>query len=302
MRPNRVYLLHPGPKSHPAIADWVAEVVQFLREEPSWEEWDVHAIPYNERNGFDVQPLFARVLRNPGPVLLLETVQKKPLGDLRGKLYARAIVLLKSPANTNDLLDSVLEARSRHESGEPLLARKLVVAILIVRKLRNLHRWSGNAKGYLWSYDLAKGRGVDEQFADVALEVANDLFLNDILVKKTSQGKPKYALNPDRKEDVHAIADDGTFRDRRLREILLRDRQEISASYLYETQTAEGFTIISEDNKSHDCVAVSEAIAHVEQCPDGLSYKVRVRFRNNRILSDDFEEKCVLLQFLKAFL
>ncbi len=301
MRPNRVYLLHPGPQSHPAIAGWIIEVEQFLRADPSWNEWDIDCVPYNERNGFDVQPLFARVLRNPGPVLLLENVQSKPLGDLREKLRAHTIVLLKSPGDSTDLWEAVSEARRRHEALEPLWSRKLVVAILIVRKLRNLRRWGGNAKGYLWGYDLAKGRGLDEKFIDVASEVANTLFLHQVLIKKTSQGLPKYALNPDRKDEVYAIANNGTFWNRRLEQIFMRDHREESASYLREPHEAIGFTITAEGRQPYECVKASDAIKHVKACPDGVRYEARVHFQNDHKLSDNFDERRILLQFLEAF-
>ena len=63
----------------------------------------------------------------------------------------------------------------------------------------------------MWYNDLAKGRGVDERYAEIAHVVANDLLQQQLLIFKTSQGKKKYALNPARTPEVHAVANVGTF-------------------------------------------------------------------------------------------
>jgi hypothetical protein len=301
MRPNRVYLLYPGPHSIPDIAEWIAEVLELLRADAAWDDWDLHATQYNDKNSFDVQPLYVRVLNKPGPVLLVEGVQGKPLADIREKLGIHAIVLVHTVADPTELWVAVEEARRRHEAGEPLLARKLLVAVLIVRKLLHRHYWGGNAKGYLWHFDLAKGRGVDERFADVAEEVANDLLLHGILINKTSQGKQKYALNPDRKAEVHAIADSGTFQNKHLKHVLMRDRRQESASYLYQPHTAQGFTLRAGD-ATHQCVSVGEIIARAKNCADCMRYEAKVHFENGRVLRETFEEKRVLLQFFEVFL
>lgn len=302
MRPYRVYLLHPTSVYLPEINAWVHEVESLLRDDPSWAEWDLLAYPYNNQNSFDIQPMFVRVLNKPGPVILLENVQAKALGDLREKLRTHVVVILRTVTDSTDLWDVVAEARRRHEKGEPILPRKLVVAVLIVRKLRKLSRWAGNAKGYLWHFDLAKGRGVDERFADVVHEVTNDLLLHEVLVNKTSQGQQKYALNPNRKPEVHAIADNGTFLNKKLERILMRDPREESASYLYEAKTVQNFTILSGNVQLHQCLAVSEAISHAKGCQDGAKYEAKVEFQNGHVLHELFEERRILIQFLEAFL
>lgn len=302
MRPNKVYLLHPAQKYLPGIEAWISEVESFLRDDPSWDEWELLAYPYNNQNSFDVQPMFVRVLNKPGPVILVESVQAKARGDLGEKLRTHAIVILRTVTDSTDLRAIVAEARRRHELGEPLLPRKLVVAVLIVRKLRKLNHWGGNAKGYLWHYDLAKGRGVDDRFADVVHEVANDLLTHGILINKTSQGQKKYALNPNRKPEVHAIADTGTFKNKQLERILMRDPREEPASYLYEAKTAQSFTIFSGIVQLHQCVSVSDAISHAKGCQDGAKYEANVEFQNGHVLHEVFEERRILIQFLEAFL
>lgn len=246
--------------------------------------------------------MFVRVLNKPGPVILLENVQAKALGDLGEKLRTHAVVIVRAIADSTELWDVLVEARRRHEAGEPLLSRKLIVAVLLVRKLRKLNRWGGNAKGYLWHYDLAKGRGVDDRFADIVHEVTNDLLLHGILINKTSQGQQKYALNPRRKPEVHAIADSGTFVNKQLERILMRDPRQESASYLYEAKSTQSFTILSGNVPLHQCVSVFDAISHAKGCHDGAKYEAKVAFQNGHVLHEVFEERRILIQFLEAFL
>jgi hypothetical protein len=309
MRPYRVYLFHPTTVYLPGITDWVREIESRLRGESSWDKWDLLPFPYNTRNSFDIQPLFVRVLNKPGPVVLLKKVhankespRAKAVNDLRVKLWAHSIVILREVGNSTDLWKSVEEARRLHEAGEPLLPRKFVVAVLIVRKLRKQNKWGGKDKGYLWHYDLARGRGVDDRFADIVHEVANDLCLQEILINKTSQGERKYALNPDRKAEVHAIADDGTFTNKHIKNVLMRDQREESVSYLYEPHTVQGFTILFGGVELHQCAAVADAISHAERCQDGAQYEARVKFQNGHVLREFFEERRILLQFLEAFI
>jgi hypothetical protein len=205
MATHRFYLLHPLPQYLPHAAEWANEVKGILGDDPAWSDWDFYVAPYDERNNFHVQPLFVRVLNKRGPVVLVENVQRKPLEELRRRLRTRAIVMTEVVSDSTNLLEVAIEAKRRFDSGEPFLPRKLIVAVLIVRKLRKGNYWAGKEKGYLWYDDLTKGRGVDERYADIAHEVANDLLQHEILIFKLSQGKRKYALNPKRKPEVHAF-------------------------------------------------------------------------------------------------
>jgi hypothetical protein len=302
MSANRVYLLHPGLLYLPGIVSWIGEVRVLLNDLPDWKGWDLLTIQYNEANSFDVQPLFVRVLNKRGPVLLLEKVQSRPLALIREKLETRAIVLVRTIADSTELWAAVEECRERHEAGEPVLPRKLAVAVLIVRKLRHGHYWAGNAKGYLWHFDLAKGRGVDERFGDIAAEVANDLFLHEILVKKTSQRQQKLALNPDKKAEIHAIADDAIFHNKHLHEVLLRDHREEPASILYVPYNAQKFTIRADDGPVHECGTVRDAIMHAKGCPDGARYEVKIHLDHGKIWVESFVEKRLLVMFCEGFL
>ena len=105
-----------------------------------------------------------------------------------------------------------------------------------------------------------------------------------------------------RKPEIHAIADSGTFSNKQLESILMRDRREESASYLYEAKTAQSFTILSRNVQLHQCLAVSEALSHAKGCQDGAKYEAKVEFQNGHVLHEVFEERRILIQFLEAFL
>ncbi len=301
MPPNTVYLLHPTPQFIPDIGDWIAEVEDLVRAEPGWNGWSIHAIAYNKNNGFEVQPLFVRVLQKPGPVLLLESVQNKALAALREKLGTLVVVIVRSVGDAIELWEALEEAKRRHSAGEPLLARKMVVAVLIVRKLRHLNRWAGNDKGYLWQYDVAKGRGIPANLADITQEVVNDLLLHHILVYKTSQGLKKYALNPKLKKEVHAIADSGVFQNKHLETVLLRDRNQVQAYYLYQSHTPQAITIRQDDGPTHQHSTAAHAISYVRSCPDAVRYEARIQFDNGKTWTEHFTEKRILIEFLEAF-
>ncbi len=204
--------------------------------------------------------------------------------------------------DSTDLLGVVVEARRRFDSGEPFRPRKFVVAVLIVRKLRKGNYWAGKEKGYLWHDDLAKGRGVDERYAEIAHVVANDLLQNEILIFKTSQGKKKYALNPARKPEVHAIANNGTFWNKRLEEIVMADTEEVSAYLLNEPRSAQGFTVTGDGQPKFECVSSAEAVAYAQDCVACPRYQVQVRFDGNHDLHEIIQAKHILIQFLEGFL
>jgi hypothetical protein len=301
MAAHRLYLLHPVEQYLPGAAEWVAEVRAILQEDPAWNDWDFFIAPYDERNSFHVQPLFVRVLTKQGPVVLVESVQRKALEELRRRLRTRAIVMTEFVGDSTDLLGVLVESRRRFDSGEPFLPRKFVLAVLIVRKLRKGNYWAGKEKGYLWHDDLAKGRGVDERYADIAHVVANDLLQHEILIFKTSQGKKKYALNPDRKPEVHAIANDGTFWNERLEEILMADTQEVSAYLLNEPRTAQGFIIAADGQPTFECVGIAEAVAYAQDCLECAKYEVQVKFEGNHNLHEIITTKHILIQFMEGF-
>ena len=100
------------------------------------------------------------------------------------------------------MLSLLEDGRDKHLSGEPMLPQKLVVALLLIAKLEKHQMWGGGNKGYMWASDLAKGRGLDERFAGRVSDVILDLGLQDFLIRKISQRRPKYGLNPEKRPEI----------------------------------------------------------------------------------------------------
>lgn len=233
MPENSIYLLHPQETFLPGIGGWIDDFREFAASEGDWSNWTLETISYDEKNNFNARGVFSRVVGRIGPVVVVEKVQTPAKEHLRELLRHRSVVVVTHASDTTQILDSLNCARSRYLTGEPFLPRKFVVAVLILRKLERGNYWGGGAKNKAYAYadELAKGRGVDEQFADIAREVANDLFLHDLLVSKPSKGRTKYALNPSQRESVHAAVNDCSFGEK-LRRVLVKDQNEVSARLL----------------------------------------------------------------------
>lgn len=141
------------------------------------------------------------------------------------------MVLVELANCSADVLNQLQHARSQHLAGEPMLPRKLVIALLLIAKLERHQMWGGKNKGYMWFSDLAKGRGVAEEFADQLPAVINDLFSRGLLIQKPSGGKKKHALCPQMRREIHEILRTRKFSDD-VHRILSRDTRLASARHL----------------------------------------------------------------------
>ena len=106
-------------------------------------------------------------------------------------------------SDSTSLWDALEEARKRYESGEPHLSRGLVLSLLLINKLEKERMWGGNAKGYKWAGDMPSGRGMPEEYSGLVPNLINLLLSHNLLIKKVSQGKNKYALNPNFRPQIY---------------------------------------------------------------------------------------------------
>lgn len=231
---QRLYLLHPLDLFLPGISESITEIAKLFAADESWSGWTLTPIHYDEQNNFSARDVNARVVSDLGPVVILEPVQTPAKERLRTLLRSRSVVVVSQSIDPTDIWQDLELAKQRFDTGEPFLPRKFVVAILILRKLIKGDYWGGGAKNKAYAYadELAKGRGVDDQYADVASEVANVLRLNDLLKSKPGNNRTKYALNSDRRAEILAAAEHCDFQDERLRNVLMRDTREVSAREL----------------------------------------------------------------------
>lgn len=233
MQRRRIYLLHPQDKFLPVVTEWVKEARETLQGDEQWSRWELFAKTYSDQNSFNVRDIITQVRQTVGPLVLSEPVQTKPRELLREALRSRTVVLVEPAGDSTDIYRLLEDARRRFESGEPYLPRKFVAAVLIVRKLAAGHYWGGNAKGYMYADVFAKGRGVP--FADIVVHVAHVLLVKGVLITKPSQGRTKYALNPERKAEVYSIVENASFDKKALHRLLTKDKNEVSARLLEST-------------------------------------------------------------------
>lgn len=152
-----------------------------------------------------VRDFHSRVLQDPGPVLLLRPVQENTIVEVRRRIGVRVPVDVCDVTCVEELEAALDRLCGQFDAGEPAQALDLVVALLLMRKLDQEHMWTGNAKGYMWASDIPKGRGLKEEFAPRVPHVLNVLLQRGYLASKTSKGKTKYALNPDRRKDIYDV-------------------------------------------------------------------------------------------------
>lgn len=208
-----VYVGHPAASYPGDIASLVAALA--LGAAPA-QGWTIRTKTY-ENSSFDVRDFRSWVLQSPGPVILLRPVQQRAADDLRLDLQARVPVYVTDVYEATALAAQINAAIAAFEAGEPQMPRESIVALLLLRKLDQERMWAGNAKGYMWTDDIRKGRGIDEKYGPSVGTVLNVLLQNGMLVYKTSKSTRKYALNPDRREEIY-----GFLRARRLPEAIER--------------------------------------------------------------------------------
>lgn len=160
---------------------------------------------YDNACSLSILDFCSMVGQKPGPVILLQPIQSKVLEGIRLRLAANVPVAAETIACDDGLKAAASSVIQQFESGQPMTGMDLIVGVLIMAKLDDGHMWAGNAKGYMWASDIPKGRGIDEKYRDRVPHVLNILLQHEVLVKKPSQGKSKYALNPGKKPEIYEM-------------------------------------------------------------------------------------------------
>jgi hypothetical protein len=183
-----------------------AESVRSCAQNPALHGgWPIKAKEYSPDASLNARDFCSMVLQSSGPVILIESVKQGTIEEVRVRVGARVPVLVERIDNVTDLRATLVRAQALFQSGEPLVGLDVIVGLLMIRKLDQEHMWTGNAKGYMWVSDIPKGRGLDLKYAPRVAHVLNILFQHDLIVCKISNGKKKYALNPNRREEIYEI-------------------------------------------------------------------------------------------------
>lgn len=184
-------------------------------------------------NSFRVTDVLSRVGAELGPVLVFAVAQSVPRQETLQRLARRTVAKATAPEDSTRLWTDLCEIRDLFAAGEPLLPRRLVAAMLIVRKFHRHKYWGGgHEKNFLWADEIANGRGVPPVFKDIARDIANFLYQKGILIVKYEGKKKKgqkYALNPARIEDITSLANDGTVSDPAVVHWFYKDNTLVSA-------------------------------------------------------------------------
>ncbi|VVE89470.1 hypothetical protein [Pandoraea bronchicola] len=210
-------VVYIGHAANQYAGDAAALVELCVREPDGHGGWVIKATIYERNSSLNVREFCSVVRQTPGPVLLIRPVQNKTVELVREKLDGFVPVVVCEAYEIDGLRASIADVCRRHQGGEPHEALDVVVAFLLMRKLDQEHMWTGNSKGYMWSSDIPKGRGVDDKYSGRVPHVLNTLFQEEIVVCKISNSKKKYALNPDKRELIY-----GYLRKRRLPDSLHR--------------------------------------------------------------------------------
>jgi hypothetical protein len=221
----------------PHIKEWVEDACAVVYAEDQFSEWTHKLIVADIHNGFNFLDVYSQVAEVMGPVILLSSLKKGPIAGLMSKLKLGCIVRhYEHINNATDIYSAVVETLTLHESGEPFIPLNLAIALLMLRKLIDGDRWGGDAtnKAYMWADDLGRGRGIPENLRGNVLNVANTLALKGLLKTKGSQGKTKYALNPDARKQIHELLNHQKIHDEGLERFLLDARHTVSTRLLDE--------------------------------------------------------------------
>ena len=218
-----------------------ASLVDQWRAQPTWNAaaWQMHVTTYAGDSSLDAEGFASRVLQSNGPVLLLKPVQHNALTAIQKRISLRVPIFVEEVGDLTQLSQAIGRALTSFENGEPTVPRDVAVALMLMHKLDANHMWAGNAKGYMWSDDLPKGRGFDEDHAGRLGLVISILLRAEILTRKTSRSASKYALNPDRRKDIYTMMRNRRFPDA-VHDSLMDNREWISARAIDHCVVAEG--------------------------------------------------------------
>ncbi len=231
-----IYVIRQCSTYAPMLEEWLQEATTTAREDAELAEWEVRVLLANEHNSFAFLDVYSLVAETMGPVLILGSLKQSAIAGLLSKLRLRCTVLHRPDlADSTDVYSALVETLKRHADGDPPVPIRLAAAVQMLRKMKKHKYWGGEAlnKAFIKAEDLPKGRGITEPVQGSVLEVAAELADRGILKSKTSNGRPKYALNADRITEINAIMDlNLAALSQGLQRYLLKSDQTVSAREL----------------------------------------------------------------------
>ncbi len=299
----RLYVYHP--LSHYSRIDyepWLTELSDAFTNDPDWADWDLKTFAY-QGSSFRINDLRSRVGVAPGAVLFLEPVDSQAVGEFR-RLRPLIPVVRANVGSSAELQMISQTLREQQRCGEPRLPRRLVVAILIIRKLLNRNFWSGN-HSYLKGDDLRKG-GYPVALLAAVEDVANLLLIQKILQIKTKKGKgTKWALNSDSsmRKTIMALGE-GRVLDPNLMAVFNRDRLTESALLVMKPDKIREFRISTSATTRQTCTSTAlaiEILKRIERQSEGEMFICEVVFDDDRSLVEENRNLDHIVRFLLVY-
>ena len=145
----------PQKKNHPYIDEWIEDAWGKITQINSG--WKLRKFKYDEKNNFVPHDQFTAIKSLPGPVLLIEKVQRKSAKILADKINNKFPIDIVDIRSEDQLEKIMLQSIEQYKNYDPFLPRKYVVALLVINKLVQLNMWGGKNKGayiskYKWQY------------------------------------------------------------------------------------------------------------------------------------------------------
>lgn len=195
----RIYIYHPLETlcGYEYVVPWLAELSQLMQADAKWDGCEVIPIRLDAQRGFNVANEVRRIKNNPGPAVFIHKVQRRLYHSLSEKLQRDVNVYSAETATcASDVFHKCEEALEEFEGGEPRIAKRELVAYLVIAKLARGEYWAGGAKykAYLKADDLPNGGFPKHVSKGEVFDAADVLFNAGLLRKKSSGGRPKYGL------------------------------------------------------------------------------------------------------------
>lgn len=236
-----LYVLCPSDEHDPSV-NWINEAWGVVQADPEFSGWVMrHLSDAVSSAAFDVGKVHSVIARDIGPVLFLGQLSTTCVLRLEEKLARRAVSQRCYADDSTAAYEAMLDLVRRHATGEPEIARRYAVALMLVAKLEHMRYWGGNAKNFMSVQKLAKGNGLDEVYKATACEVAHFLAADQrqvrLLSKKTGDGYDKYACNGENRPVVYGFLKSWAVNDVQLMNWLTRDVARVSVRELDEIRS-----------------------------------------------------------------
>jgi len=228
-----LHLLRPRESLLRGFECWMKESLEVMQANAKWDNCCIRETIFDEYGAFSAQSVADKIMSEMGPVVMVPNFQTSAALELARRIGTKTVIRTGPVGDSTCLWQLLEEAHDAFQAGDPQRPRSIAVAILLMNKLEKEHMWGGKNKGYKWVGDLPTGRGMPANCAGVVPNIIGQLFNKTVIIRKTSQGMYKYALNPAMKAEIYeCLRSQSLDVFPELKRIFERDIQTLSARLL----------------------------------------------------------------------